>query len=100
MAKLRITDHRDETTIDVWVVPGAARTEVVGAYDGALKIRIAAPPDGGNANKALRKILIQFFACDDATLIRGATSRRKQWLLTGIDRPAAAAILGPDKLRN
>lgn len=100
MAKVRITDHPNGTTIDVWMVPGAARTEVVGAHDGALKIRIAAPPDGGKGNKALRKILIDFFACDDATLIRGATSRRIQWLLTGIDRPAAAPILGPDKLRN
>ncbi|MCH7668370.1 MAG: DUF167 domain-containing protein [Acidobacteria bacterium] len=100
MAKVRITDHPDGTVIDVWVVPGASRTEVVGAHNAALKIRVAAPPEGGKASTAVRKILIQFFACDDATLIRGATSRRKQWLLTGIDRAAVVAILGPDKLRN
>ncbi len=79
--------------VDVWVVPGASRTEVVGTHDGALRIRVAAPPDGGKANKAVRKALIQYFGCADATLIRGATSRRKQWLLSGIGLPAAQSIL-------
>lgn len=100
MTEIRTTHHPDGVTIDVWVVPGASRTEVVGAHDGALKVRVAAPPEGGKANRALAKILVEFFACDDATLVRGATSRRKQWLLAGIDRSTAAAILGPDTLRN
>jgi uncharacterized protein len=83
--------------IDVWVVPGAARTEIVGAHDGALRIRVSAPPEGGKANRAVRKALMQHFGCADATLIRGTTSRRKQWLLTGIDLATARTIPYSDK---
>lgn len=93
MAEVGMHEQDGGVVVDVWVVPGASRTEVVGTHDGALRIRVAAPPDGGKANKAVRKALIQYFGCADATLIRGATSRRKQWLLSGIGLPAAQSIL-------
>ena len=86
-------EHDGGVVVDVWVVPGASRTEVVGAHDGALKIRVAAPPEGGKANRAVREVLVEYFDCTDATLVRGATSRRKQWLLSGIGLPAALSIL-------
>ncbi|VAW08228.1 COG1872 [hydrothermal vent metagenome] len=97
MVKIGLREQDDGVVVDVWVVPGASRTEIVGAHDGALRIRVAAPPEGGKANKAVRKALVQYFKCTDATLVRGATSRRKQWLLGGISAPAARAILVSDK---
>lgn len=39
--------------LEVYVQPGAKKTEWVGIYGDRLKIRLAAPPIEGRANKAL-----------------------------------------------
>ena len=41
--------------IRVKAVPGASRDEIAGPLGDRLKIRIAAPPEGGKANKAIAK---------------------------------------------
>jgi uncharacterized protein len=66
-------------TFSVRVVPRASRSEVVGFHDGALKIRIAAPPVEGAANQELLKFLARRFAAPRAsvTLIAGASSKNK-----------------------
>lgn len=48
-------------SIAIKVAPRASRSEVVGMHDGALKIRIAAPPVDGAANAEMIKILAKFF---------------------------------------
>jgi len=71
---------RDGVVLDVSVVPGAARTEPVGLHDGALRLRLAAPPVEGKANDALLAWLAAELRCPRraVTLLRGATARRKQ----------------------
>ncbi len=39
------------------VVPRASRSEIVGEHDGALRVRIAAPPVEGAANEELVRVL-------------------------------------------
>lgn len=72
--------------LDISVSPNAKRTELVGWHDGALRVRLAAPPVDGAANDALRRWLAQELDLPLARiqLLRGATSRRKQW---AIDAP-------------
>jgi hypothetical protein len=41
----------------VRVQPRASRDEIVGEYQGGLKIRLTAPPVDDRANEALRKLL-------------------------------------------
>ena len=41
----------------VRVVPRAARSSVLGEHDGALRIRLAAPPVDGAANEELARVL-------------------------------------------
>ncbi len=67
--------------LDISVSPNAKRTELVGWHDGALRLRLAAPPVDGTANNALRRWLSDELSLPLAriTLVRGDTSRRKQW---------------------
>ncbi len=69
-----------QTIVDVSVSPNAKKTELVGWHDGALRIRLQAPPVEGAANEALRKWLAQSLGLPTARvqLLRGDTSRRKQ----------------------
>jgi uncharacterized protein (TIGR00251 family) len=39
------------------VVPGASRSAVAGVLGDRLKLRIAAPPEGGRANRAVEELL-------------------------------------------
>lgn len=69
--------------LDTSVSPNAPTTEVTGWHDGALRVRLAAPPVDGAANEALRKWLAKQLGTSQnkVELIRGQTSRRKQWSL-------------------
>jgi uncharacterized protein (TIGR00251 family) len=48
-------------TFKVRVVPRASRSEIVGEHDGALRVRVAAPPVDGAANEELVRLLAQAF---------------------------------------
>lgn len=74
--------------LDVSAVPGAKRTEVVGLHDGALRLRLAAPPVDGKANDEIVAWLAKSLglARRDVHLLRGPASRRKQ---IQIDAPEA-----------
>ena len=77
--------------LDVAVVPNARRTGVDGFHDGALKLRLAAPPIEGRANTALVQWVAQQLGLPRraVTLSTGDTSRRKKLLIDG--DPAAVA---------
>ncbi|HEX9919845.1 MAG TPA: DUF167 domain-containing protein [Pyrinomonadaceae bacterium] len=54
---LRCTETDGAITFAVGVVPRASRSEVVGVHDGALRVRVAAPPVEGAANEELARTL-------------------------------------------
>ena len=72
----------------VAVVPNARRTGADGLHDGALRVRLAAPPVDGKANARLLSWLADELGCATRSvrLHRGETSRRKA---VEIDLPAA-----------
>lgn len=75
--------QHQRVVIDLSISPNAKRTEAVGWHDGALRVRLAAPPVDGAANEALRRWLAHETGLPMARieLIRGAASRRKQCAL-------------------
>jgi len=87
-----LTPHQDGVVIEVWVVPGASRTEVAGVHDGALRLRVAAPAEGGKANKAIAKLLQSLFEAP-TELMSGTTSRRKRFLVRGVSLAQAEKTL-------
>jgi TIGR00251 family protein len=74
---LRQTDH--EVRLTLYIQPGAKKTEVCGEHNGALKIRLAAPPVDGKANIALRRFLADVFSVplSRVRLERGELARQK-----------------------
>jgi uncharacterized protein (TIGR00251 family) len=66
--------------LTVAVVPNASKTELVGWVEGALKIRLAAPPVDGKANEELVRFLAKLFelAPSEISIDKGATGKRKR----------------------
>ena len=52
-----LSEHPQGVRISVRIVPRAARDEVGGERQGALLVRLTAPPAENRANDALRKLL-------------------------------------------
>jgi uncharacterized protein len=79
----------------VHVQPGAGRTEVVGRFGDALKLRVAAPPTGNRANDAVVELVAREFNLKraDVSVISGAASRQKRLQLTGVDVGDAARVV-------
>lgn len=75
----------DVIRLNLYIQPGAKSTEISGLHDGALKIRLNAPPIEGRANEALIKYLAKCFdvPSKQIKLIRGEKSRRKTFEITG-----------------
>lgn len=70
----------------VWVQPAAARSEIVGLHDEALKIRIAAPAREGRANQALVEFLGKSLGLPKSqiSIVRGEKTREKVLFLRGL----------------
>ena len=68
------------------VQPGAGRTAVVGRHGDALKMRVAAAPEGGRANEACLALLAETLGvkADQVELTAGASSRSKRVRITGM----------------
>ncbi len=83
---IRFTEKNDAIIFDARVVPRASKSEIVGEHDGALKVRIAAPPLEGAANAELIKILSKKFGVSKSRIeiIGGQTSKQKQVRVSGI----------------
>ena len=78
--------------MDVWAVPGASRTEISGVYGGALRIRVVAAPEGGKANRVIEKVLKAATGAP-VELISGQWSRRKQFLVKGVEPSELVRLL-------
>jgi uncharacterized protein (TIGR00251 family) len=74
--------------LKVKAVPGASRTEIVGRLGDALKVRVAAPPEGGKANREILRLLAARLA-----LVSGAASPAKVVALRGVPAELAWARL-------
>jgi uncharacterized protein (TIGR00251 family) len=93
---------KQRVVLDISVSPNAKKTELVGWHDGALRIRLSAPPVDGAANDALRKWLSQELGIpqNHIELLRGATGRRKQWALDTTQTEVTAWLARQTALQN
>jgi uncharacterized protein (TIGR00251 family) len=86
-------------TFRVQVVARASRSEIVGEHDGALRVRIAAPPVDGAANDELVRLLARAFGVSRRAIAitGGHTSKLKVIGGTGLSPEALAALVAGDR---
>lgn len=77
--------------LSVRVQPRASRNAVGGAREGALVVRLTAPPVDGAANAALSRLLGQAFAVAPSSvrILGGTSGRTKRVSIAGIDLATA-----------
>jgi uncharacterized protein (TIGR00251 family) len=81
--------------IDVRVIPRARRTAVEEERDGAILVRVSAPPVGDAANQQLIEVLAKALgvARGQVQIVSGQKGRRKRVLVTGISEGDARRLL-------
>jgi uncharacterized protein (TIGR00251 family) len=73
--------------VSVRIQARARATEIVGWRDGALVVRVTAPPLDGRANEALCALLAERLRVPkrDVSVVRGATARDKVVAVDALD---------------
>ena len=80
MSEIRCQETKDSLIIFAKIVPGSSKTCIAGLLDGMLKVKIAAPPEKGKANKELTSFLAKKLGVKkrDVSVISGHTNPLKQ----------------------
>jgi uncharacterized protein len=81
----------DGIVIHVRVIPRAGRSGVAGTRDGALLVRLNAPPVDGAANAELIEVIAAALGVPrrSVSLVSGDRSRQKRVRVTGLSEHAA-----------
>jgi uncharacterized protein (TIGR00251 family) len=81
--------------IRLHVQPGAGKTAVVGRHGDAVKVRVAAPPEGGRANDAVVALMATTFDVKLAqvSLVSGQSSRAKRVQIAEIEEAEVERLL-------
>jgi len=87
--------------IDVRVIPRAKKTRIDGERDGALLVRLAAPPVEGAANDALIRYFCDIFRVPRhaVRIISGERGRRKRLAVDGVTADSMRELLRGSDLR-
>lgn len=83
-------------TLRVRVQPRASREALGGEREGALVVRLTAPPVEGAANQALTRLLGRALGVAPSAIqiVSGAAGRHKRVAVSGIDAATARKRLG------
>ncbi len=75
-----LQETKDGVVLTVKAVPRASKSEIAGADDDWLRVRVKAPPVDGKANEALVKFFATLFGVSKGavTLVAGDVSRLKR----------------------
>lgn len=86
----------DAVLIAIKAVPGASRDAVAGVLGDRLKVRVAAPPEGGKANDAIRRLLASRLGVRPAEveIVSGHAHAEKTVRVCGVDAAGVRDALG------
>jgi uncharacterized protein len=91
---IEITERDDGVSFTVRVTPRASRDAIEGDHQGALKVRLTAPPVEGRANDALRPLLAESLnvPVSAVRIVAGEKSRTKRVTVAGVTRAQVLAL--------
>lgn len=91
MGTVDLQEKDGAVTFRVRVQPRASRDEAAGEHNGAIKLRITAPPVDGRANEACRRLLAKLLGVSPSAveIISGQSSRDK---LIRVDQVSAEQV--------
>lgn len=94
MSELQIEASDGAVTFAVRVSPRASRDGFGGVHDGALKVKLTAPPVEGAANAALIALFSKKLGVPKRaiTIVAGDTSRTKRLRIEGVDAGAVRGL--------
>ena len=77
--KTPVKPTKEGISLSLYVQPGASKSAWAGLHDASLKLRVAARPLEGEANKEVCAYLSKFFAVPKSSvqILHGATGRNK-----------------------
>jgi uncharacterized protein (TIGR00251 family) len=81
-------NRQESRRLTVKVTPNAGRNEITGWRDGALLVKVAAPPEKGKANQELVDFLSRALGVRKSAVavVKGLTSRNKDIIIEGMSR--------------
>ena len=90
-----VQEHQGKVSLSVRVSPRASRNAIEGAHQGALKVRLTAPPVDDRANDALRRLLAERLnvPVSAVRIVAGEKSRTKRVEIAGVTRAQVLALL-------
>jgi uncharacterized protein len=91
---IEISERDGSIAFAVRVTPRASRDAVEGEYQGALKVRLTAPPVEDRANDALRRLLAARLnvPVSAVRIVGGEKSRNKQIAIAGVTRAQVISL--------
>lgn len=89
-------NKQKQIELEVYIQPQASKNEIIGEHNGALKVKINAPPVDGAANAELIHFLSKYLkiAKRNITLVRGETNRHKLLQIDGLTLEELKSKLG------
>lgn len=82
--------------IAIKAVPGASRDQIAGVLGERLKVRVAAPAEGGKANRAICALVAEALgiSAGSVEILTGVSGPEKVLSVTGVDAATARVALG------
>ena len=92
---IEIQEREGKVMFAVRVTPRASRDAIEGEHQGALKLRLTAPPVDDRANDALRRLLAERLKAPVSAvrIVAGEKSRTKRVEIAGATRAQVLALL-------
>lgn len=96
MAEFISDDGKGGVLIAVKAVPGSSREGVAGLLGDRLKVRVAAPAEGGKANRAICEVMARALGIrsGDIRVVSGKTSPEKTLHVAGLSARECLSRLG------
>jgi uncharacterized protein len=85
---IQIEEREGAMVFSVRVTPRASRDEIAGEHDGALKVRLKAPPVEDRANESLRRLLAERLnvPVSAVRIVAGERRRTKRVAIAGVTK--------------